>query len=140
MNYQILRELHSFATKIRIMAVKRRRPQSNAARQTAIVKAKEKHDNPGPNGDAITAATATRLNAIHGTYVAAMTLIDQRTSEQGTSVSAKNAGLQTLRLLVKSFIGVFNYGVERGKYPSSHRHYYGIDANNSNLPDLSTET
>ena len=102
------------------MAVlKRRLPKSNLTRQIAIVKAKEKHDNPGPNGDAITAATATRLNAIHGTYIPAMTLIDQRTSEQGTAISAKNAGLQTLRLLCKSFIGVFNYGVERGKYPAS---------------------
>jgi len=122
------------------MAIMRRRlSTTNLTRKTALIKAKAKLDNPGVNGVAITPATAARLNTMHGSYLPAMTLIDQRAAQQVTATAAKNPVLQTLRLFCKSFISVFNSGVERGKYLASHRPFYGIDASNSNLPDLTTE-
>lgn len=121
------------------MTIRRQLPRGNDTRKTAITAAKAKLENPGPIGSVLTANTTARLNTIHATYLPAMTLINQRESEAQTATNAKNPFLQTLKLFCKSFIGTFNFGVERGKYPANHRPYYGIDGNNSNLPDLSRE-
>ena len=121
------------------MTIRRQLPRGNDTRKTAITAAKAKLDNPGPIGSVLTAGTTNRLNTMHATYLPAMTLINEREAEAQTATVAKNPFLHTLKLFCKSFIGVFNFGVERGKYPANHRPYYGIDGNNSNLPDLSRE-
>jgi hypothetical protein len=119
--------------------ISRRLPQTNARRKQALEKAAQKQASPGPNGSCITPATATRLATIQPTYTAAYNARAQRQAEGIVSTKTKDAALQTLRLVCKHFIGVFNYGVERGKYQASERTYFGIAENDSNLPNLSTE-
>ena len=122
-----------------MVVISRQLPRSNPTRRAAIAVGFFKLNNPGAAGVAITPATALRLTNMESDYDAAWTLIAQREAEQAAAIVAKNAGLEPLRLLCKHFIGVFNYGVERGKYPAGDRTYFHIDANDSNLPDLSTE-
>jgi hypothetical protein len=119
--------------------LRRRLPNSNRTRKIALNKAAAKLSNPGPHGVILTTPTVNRLTSINGSYNASTQAINQRKGALKTTTSDKNVVLQTLRLLVRHFIGVFNFGVERGKYNADHRIYYGIPASDGKMPDVSTE-
>jgi hypothetical protein len=119
--------------------ISRRLPQTNIRRKQALEQAAQKQASPGPNGSCITPATATRLAAIQAPYTNAYNARNQRQAESISATKAKDIAMQSMRLVCKHFIGVFNYGIERGKYQASERTYFSIAENDSNLPNLSTE-
>ncbi len=119
--------------------ISRKLPASNLKRRLALSDAATKLANPGPNGIIITGPTQSRLNIIHPQYVGASNAVNQKKAYSIAATAQKNEKLSVLKLLVKHFVGVFNYGIERGKYAAAERAFFGIDENDSNLPDLSTE-
>lgn len=119
--------------------ISRRLSNSNIRRKEALENAAQKQASPGPLGSALTPNTVTRLAAVQPLYTGLYNTAGQKKALAIQATASKNAALNTLRLECKSFIGVFNFGVERGKYQAAERAYFGIDADNSNLPNLSTE-
>lgn len=120
--------------------ISRRLSNSNIRRKEALENAAEKQAAPGVLGSALTPATVVRLGDLQPAYTQLYNLSGQKKALAIQATAAKNVALTELRLECKSFMVVFNAGVERGKYKAAERAYFGMDASNSNLPDLSTES
>lgn len=120
-------------------SISRQLPRTNVTRRRALVAAHTKMLNSGPNGSVLSGNTTVRLSGIYPQFVDGYNLIAQRQAESSAATLVKNNALRTLRLLVKHFVGVFNMGVERGEYQAAERSYFGIAADDSNLPNLTTE-
>ena len=120
--------------------ISRKIPATNPKRRLALLDAFAKLENPGINGIIIRPATQSRLVSITPQYNSACNQVNQKKALAVTANAQKNKSLSSLRLLVKHFVGVFNFGVERGEYAPFERAFFGIDVNNSNLPDLGSES
>lgn len=60
-------------------------------------------------------------------------------ARQAAASSAENQQEAVLRRFVSHFIQVFNMAVERGTFLPTDRLFYGLDANQSELPKISTQ-
>lgn len=121
------------------MSIRRRLPQSDEQRVRAINSAKNKMDNPGPDGNFLTTPTQTRLDDIYTNFneaknEAALALGNQAESTEDVVPKKLNAAK-----FVSHFIQVFNLGVSRGRYPKAHRAYYQLDINSEAVPPLTSE-
>ena len=64
---------------------------------------------------------------------------DVAKGDQTDATKAYETAKDTLGLYVSHFFQVFNFGVARGDYSPGERSYFGMDANQEQLPDLDDE-
>jgi len=114
-------------------------PESDDQLLQALEAAKHKADITLPGNLAFSAATLTRLLGFLPNF-------RQQMQERGVALSwqATASGLAVkakwkLRLFIRHFIRVFNFGIEREVYTAEQRPYYQLDVNQEGLPTLNTE-
>jgi len=102
--------------------------------QEAMDTAKRKSES--SSSEAITPATLARLNVLQPEYYTKVENRGIAASAQLNATKADDEALAICRMHISQYFQVFNFGITRGLYPVSARAFYGIDANQTRLPDL----
>jgi hypothetical protein len=121
------------------MSISRTLPKSSNSRFDALNAAKQKKDSTAPSGIAITAATSTRLDAIHTKFAAARNLLSIKRAESVLSTSQKEALQADTAMKSSHYIQVLNMHIAQKLFPEAYRAYYKIDTTSASVPSLKTE-
>ena len=117
----------------------RRMPVSIIDRNKVLEKTSEKSSSTPAEQWAISTETQTRLTTLYPAFRQEMAERQEQFAKQAEATEMENAQQVVLRRCVSHFFQVFNLAVERGVFRASDRLYYGLNANQSELPKLSTE-
>ncbi|MBL7784277.1 MAG: carboxypeptidase-like regulatory domain-containing protein [Chitinophagales bacterium] len=123
------------------MAYRRYFPISNSSRYAAIEVAKRKAAHLAPDEDKpITPATESRLNSVGAQYLAAYEEATTALAKQTKATEAAVTIRGVVKVYISHFVQVFNFGIEREKYPLQDRSFYGLSINSGLVPSLNTES
>lgn len=122
-----------------MVVISRKLPDSHATRWAAISKAKQKKDNPGPNGNVLSADTSTRLDAMHTSFKDARNLVSAKNALSVQATKTKDAKLADMMLINSQYIQVLNMKISRGIFPQGYRAYFKIPESSGAVPDQKTE-
>ena len=117
----------------------RRMPVSIIDRNKVLEKTSEKSSSTPAEQWAISTETQTRLTTLYPAFRQEMAERQEQFAKQAEATEMENAQQVVLRRCVSHFFQVFNLAVERGVFRASDRLYYGLNANQSELPKLGTE-
>jgi len=117
------------------------RPETDAQRLQAMTAAKAKADTfVLPDVPAFSAATLATLTTSLPQFAAEVQERSTALSAQTAATAAANPARKALNMYIRHFIGVFNMGVERGKYPATDRTQYQLPVDYHQLPKLTTDS
>lgn len=122
------------------MAITRKLPNTDFARNIALKTAFTKKGLVAPADMAITPTTNTRLTATQPLFASKMDARANALQAQAASTALKIEAQATAKMYISHFIQVFNLGVERGLYPASARAFYKLDVNSNSVPPLDKES
>lgn len=122
------------------MAIQRRLPNTDVARNVALKASKTKQANTAPADMALTAATIAKLNLTQPLFEQKMILRGAALRNQSSVTVEKNAAQEQTKMFISHFIQVFNLGIERGVFPASDRAFYTLDVNSNSVPPLTKES
>nr|WP_319509254.1 hypothetical protein [uncultured Draconibacterium sp.] len=114
-------------------------PKSTIGRYNVLEKTNEKANSTPAAQWAISSETQTKLVSFYARLRQEMAERQEQFAKQAEATKAENEQQQVLYRNVSHFMRVFNMAVERGVFSPSDRLYYGLNANQSDLPKLSTE-
>lgn len=135
-NYQNLLLLFQFYT----MSLRRVLPNSNSSRYTAIEVAKRKAAHLAPDEDKpLTPATESRLNSVGAQYLSVYEELTISLAKQAKATEAAVNSRNIVKTYISHFIQVFNFGIERNKYPLQDRSFYGLSMSGGSVPYLNSE-
>lgn len=117
----------------------RQLPSTIISRNNVLEKTNQKVSSTAPEKWAITSETQTALSTLYPKFRQEMAERQEQFAAQSEATKAENAQQQVLLRFVSHFFRVFNFAVERRKYKASDRLYYGLNANQSELPKISSE-
>jgi hypothetical protein len=118
----------------------RQLPRSVAELQQALTNAKTKSDNTSGPLQAFSAGTKTTLNTFLPTYNTEIGEMNGALVQQVNASLAEDLSLAVNRMFISHFFQVFNLGVERGIFAAGDRVFYGLDANQTEIPSLGQES
>ncbi len=120
---------------------KRKLPRSVSDYLTAMWAAKTKADAIGDvTKIAFSALTYERLNGFLPNFETEVNERKEALVNQTNATAEKNLANEKAAILASQFFQVFNFGVYRGVFKASDRPYYGIDVNDSNTPDINSDS
>ena len=108
-------------------------------RTKVLEKTSEKATSTPADQWAISTETQTRLTTLYPAFRQEIAERQEQFAKQAEASEVENAQQVVLHRCVSHFFQVFNLAVERGVFSASDRLYYGLNANQSELPKLSTE-
>ncbi|AHW62027.1 hypothetical protein FH5T_13580 [Draconibacterium orientale] len=114
-------------------------PVSIIDRTKVLEKTSEKATSTPADQWAISTETQTRLTTLYPAFRQEIAERQEQFAKQAEASEVENAQQVVLHRCVSHFFQVFNLAVERGVFSASDRLYYGLNANQSELPKLSTE-
>jgi len=114
-------------------------PKSIIARNKVLEITNEKVSSTAPELWAISTETQTALSVLYAKFRSEVAERQEQYAKQADATETENAQQNVVHQFVSHFVRVFNLGVDRGKYKASDRLYYGLNANQSDLPKLSSE-
>jgi hypothetical protein len=89
--------------------------------------------------EAITADTLAVLAIMQPDYNAKVLAMNIAKQAQMSATQEEDVAIGECRMYISHYFQVFNLGVARGVYPATARTFYGIDANDDRVPNLSKE-
>ncbi|MFZ4591741.1 MAG: carboxypeptidase-like regulatory domain-containing protein [Ignavibacteria bacterium] len=89
--------------------------------------------------EAITADTLAVLAIKQPEYNAKVLAMNIAKQAQMSATQEEEVAIGECRMFTSHYFQVFNLGVARGVYPATARTFYGIDANDDKVPNLSKE-
>lgn len=89
--------------------------------------------------EAITADTLAVLAIKQPDYNAKVLAMNIAKQAQMSATQEEDVAIGECRMFTSHYFQVFNLGVARGLYPATARTFYGIDANDDKVPNLSKE-
>ena len=117
----------------------RRLPNTDAARLKALKQAYQKGKELPPFKLAFSQSTYNRVQALLPTFEATVRLYK---STYATGISKGReypANFKKAKLYISHFIQVMNMAIARGELHPNNRTFYGIDENDSKVPEMNTE-
>nr|WP_302829276.1 hypothetical protein [uncultured Bacteroides sp.] len=118
----------------------RRLPNTDQARIRALKAVVVKGDIYNVYDLAVSLKTLTDARNFLMKFEAAQAYYAECYERQAKAGRKHQANVKTARLYISHFIQVLNLAVIRSEVRISHKEYYGLDAKNNNVPDLSAET
>ena len=118
----------------------RRLPNTDQARIRALKAVVVKADAYGVYNLAVLLKTITDARNFLMKFEAAQNYYIECFERQSKAGRKHQANVKMARLYISHFIQVLNLAVIRSEVRTSHKEYYGLDAKNNNVPDLSSET
>lgn len=118
----------------------RRLPNTDQARIRALKSVVVKADTYSVYDLAVSLKTITDARNFLMKFEAAQNYYAECFERQSKSGHKHQANVKMARLYISHFIQVLNLAVIRSEVKASHKEYYGLDAKNMNVPDLSSET
>lgn len=115
------------------------RPDTDAQRQQAMGAAKLKADATPPADLAFSAAVLATLTTSLPQFALEVQERGAALSAQTAATAAANPARRALNMYIRHFIGVFNMGVDRGRYPATDRAHYQLPVDYNELPKLGTD-
>lgn len=117
----------------------RRLPNTDQARIRALKAVVVKADIYNMYDLAVSLKTLTDARNFLTKFEAAQSYYVECFDRQSKAGRKHQSNVKTARLYLSHFIQVLNLAVIRSEVRISHKEYYGLDAKNNNVPDLSTE-
>jgi hypothetical protein len=117
----------------------RQLPATIISRNKVLEQTSQKVANTAPEQMAISSETQQRLQVKYPVFRKEIAERQEQLARQAEATLAENNQQLVLHSFVSHFIRVFNMGVERGKYAASDRLYFGLNANQNELPKLRSE-
>ncbi len=114
-------------------------PKSDPERSKAITAASRKAAGLDPADSPLNPETTTKLNAVAPQFES---LVNERSTAEFDQVSATDtvaAQFEKVGMYVSHFFQVFQFGVSRGQYEASERVLLGLSANQTKLPELTSQ-
>jgi hypothetical protein len=106
----------------------------------AMRKAKEKAASiPHVEDLAFEEATLNHLNTFLPLFVASKSGLKTMLALQTTATSAKDEAFDVTAIFISHFFQSFNNGIVRKMFPATHRNFYGLDVNETRVPNLFSE-
>jgi hypothetical protein len=112
-------------------------PRTNLGFQKAMDDGKNKSVN-SPN-PAITSETLVRLDVIQPEYNQKILAMNIAKQAQIKSTKNEEIAQEECHLYISHFFQSFNMGIARGIFPANARVFYGLDASQTALPELTKE-
>ena len=117
----------------------RRLPNTDQARIRALKAVVAKADTHYLYDLAVSLKTLTEARNFLMRFEAAQSYYAQCFERQSQAGRKHQANVKMARLYISHFIQVLNLAVIRSEVRAAHKSYYGLPADSSNVPDLSTE-
>lgn len=117
----------------------RRLPNTDQARIRALKAVVAKADTYNVYDLAVSLKTMTKARNFLTRFEAAQSYYSQCFERQSQAGHKHQANVKMARLYVSHFIQVLNLAVIRFEVRKAHKAYYGLPADSTNVPDLSTE-
>ena len=117
----------------------RRLVRTDEGRRRTLTIIKTNNDSLDPADVFLSAGVVARLNDAQPLFSGKITLRNVALSEQTASTVDTVAKKNTARTILSHFFQVFNMGISRGVYQAAERAYFGINVNQTVIPDLGTE-
>ncbi|MCW5906374.1 MAG: hypothetical protein KIS94_00805 [Chitinophagales bacterium] len=92
-----------------------------------------------PADNIFSASTTARLDAIQPQLATAINLVRSKKAVSIEKTLTKNEAGAGLRKFCSHYLQVFNLAVERQKYPTSARAFFGLNTDTGKLPDMVTD-
>lgn len=122
------------------MALRRAIPVSNSGRRSTIEATIRKLGHLAPGEDKpITSITEERLNTLGAEYLKAYEDSVVALAKQTKSTEAAARSRLMVKMYISQFLQVFNFGIDREKYPLQDRSFYELSVTNGVVPILNTE-
>lgn len=118
----------------------RRLPNTDQARIRALKAVVAKADTYNVYDLAVSLHTMTKARNFLTRFEAAQSYYSQCFERQSQAGHKHQANVKMARLYVSHFIQVLNLAVIRSEVRKAHKAYYGLPAESTNVPDLSTES
>jgi hypothetical protein len=114
-------------------------PKSVLAKNGVLEQATQKVANTAPGQMAISADTIATLETTYPVFRQEIAERQEQLARQAMATKAENEQQGVLYNYVSHFMQVLNLGILRGKFANTDRLYYGLNANQSDLPKLRSE-
>lgn len=117
----------------------RRLPNTDQARIRALKAVVVKSDTYNVYDLAVSLKTLMNARNFLTKFEAAQAYYSECFERQALAGRKHQTNVKAARLYISHFIQVLNLAVIRSEVRTAHKDYYGLDKNNNNVPDLSTE-
>ncbi|MCQ2973735.1 MAG: hypothetical protein MJ211_02860 [Bacteroidales bacterium] len=117
----------------------RRLPTTDVARVRALKRALELGKKYDPDMLAFKQSTHVKIQGFLPIFEQAIMMQKEAHSRQVAKSNDYTESLKKARLYISHFIQVFNFAIIRGEIKPEARIFFGIDPNDSKVPDLNTE-
>lgn len=117
----------------------RRLPNTDRARIRALKTVVEKADVTDAFNLPVVMKTLIESRNILTVFEAAQVYYSECYEQQSKAARRHQTNVRKARLYISHFIQVLNLAVLRSEIRAAHKSYYGLSAENNNVPDLSTE-
>jgi hypothetical protein len=114
-------------------------PNSDAQLQEALSAAEDKANSLPPAQRAFSDDTMTRLVAFRPDFDRELQERGSALSAQATATSQANPARRALNMVIRHFIHVFNFAVDRGLWTAEDRAHYQLPVDYNTLPKLTTD-
>ena len=118
----------------------RRLPNTDNARYKALKTAFDLGKTISPVNLAFSQATYFKVKSFTPNYEMVLNTYKETYSNQVKRNKEFNELQKKAKLYISHFIQVMNFGIARGELPASSRVFYGIDENETKVPNLNSET
>ena len=117
-------------------------PNTIIAIRKALREAKEKYDEVIAllGTPAFTADTYTRLNTFYPNFDTQIIEMDTAKGQQLGASLIEDEKMVKARMFISHYIQVLFFAIERGVYPNLVKGYFGLDGNQTELPNLGMES
>jgi len=117
----------------------RRLPNTDVARLKALKQAYQKGKELPPFKLAFSQSTFNRVHALLPSFEAAVRLYKSTYATGIAKGREYPANFKKAKLYISHFIQVMNMAIARGELHSNNRTFYGLDENDSKVPEMNTE-
>ena len=117
----------------------RQLPATILSRKNVLEKTKQKVSSTEQSIWAISSETKQRLSSLYPKFSTETGERQEQFAKQAEASKDENRQQSVLHQYVSHFFRVFNFAVERGKFKESDRLFYGLNANQNDLPKLTIE-